>query len=289
MKTVALSVVAVLAVAGGAQGQAATAAATLNMRLVPVDVTSVSPLNLSYQNDTVHNTVADADSNRTRRFEVQYQITEGAGFEGVIASLASMQFSITSSVVGGSLATPALDRAILTLRQARTSTANNAIIPVSPTDTSGNSTGVNAGRRGLYASYRGGISPIAPDTTGNTLPSNGILAPGAINLITPLTLAALDQAPNDYPGEWFGLYAFEVTVGQNLSAADAIVNLAIAPAVDAQTGNAWGAYEAGPIPRTSQNFSVSGGSFAVEGVIPAPASVALIGLGGLVATRRRRA
>jgi len=291
MKTVALSVVAVLAAAGSATAQLpgdAAAAATLNMRIVPVDVTSASPLNLSYQGDTTHNTVGGADANRTRRFSVQFQITEGAGFEGFIASLVSLQFSVTSSVSGGSLATPTLGRSVLTLSQARSSPAPSSVQPVGSTDLSGNATGPNAGKAGLHNAWRGGMSPSS--AAGNTLPSNGTIVPGAINLITPLTLAAIDsQAPGDNVGAWFGLYDFEVTVGANTGAGDAIVGLGLAVAVDAQTQNAWGAYEFGdPIPRTSRNFTVAGASFAVE-AIPAPGAVALIGLGGLVAGRRRRA
>lgn len=288
MKTVALSVVAVLAAAGSATAQLpgdAAAAARLQMRIVPVDVTSASPLNLSYQNDSTHNTVADADTNRTRRFEVQYQITEGAGFEGFIASLASMQFSIGASVAGGSLSTPTLSRSVLTSKQA----AANSVNPVTNPDTSGNAAGAaNINRQGLHGVWRGGLSPATQ--AGNTLPANGTIVPGGINLITPLTLSQLNQNPINDPAAWYGLYSFEVTVGANGSATDAVVSVGINVAVDAQTQNAWGAYEdADPIPRTSRLFTTAGASFIVQGVVPAPASVALIGLGGLVAGRRRRA
>lgn len=287
MKTVALSVLAVLAAAGSATAQLpgdAAAAATLKMRIVPVDVTSASPLNLSYQGDNTHNTVGATDTNRTRRFEVQYQIQEGAGFEFFIASLASMQFSVGASVAGGSLPAPTMSRAVLTANQA----AANSVLPVTSPDLSGNAAGpANVNRQGLHGVWRGGLSPATQ--AGNTLPANGTIAGSSINLITPLTLTQLNQLPANNTAAWYGLYSFEVTVGANGGPTDSIVTTAITVAVDAQTQNAWGAYEdADPIPRTSRLFMTQSASFAVEAV-PAPGALALIGLGGLVAGRRRRA
>jgi len=274
-----------LAVAGSAMAQGeATAASTLHMRIVPVDVTSASPLNLSFQNDSTHNTVGATDTNRTRRFSVQYQISEGAGFETFIASLASMQFSITSSVAGSLSSGPSFARSVLTARQAGASTSVAAVLA---TDTSGNATGAaNINRQGLHGAFRGGLSPATQ--AGNTLPSNGTIVAGGINLITPLTLSQLAQNPSNDTNAWYGIFDFEVTVGDGLAALST-VNLGINVAVDAQTQNAWGAYEDGDvIPRTSRLFTTAGASFDVVGV-PAPGAVALLGLGGLVAGRRRRA
>lgn len=283
MKTVALSVVAVLAAAGSAMAQGeAAAAATLHLRIVPVTVTQASPLNITRQGDNVHDTVADTDTNRTRRFEVQYQIQEGAGFEGFMASLASLQFSVTSSVAGGPVGV-SLARAALTNAQA----GANSFQPVAAVDNSGNAAGAFAGTTGLTRAFRGGLSPAG--SGGNNLPSNGTLAPGAINLITPLTLSQLNQLPSSDPSAWYSLFNFEVTAGAS-GATDALVSLGLTVAVDAQTQNAWGGYEDGDvIPRTSRLFDTAGASFSVLAAVPAPGSVALLGLGGLVATRRRRA
>jgi len=293
MKTsVILSGIAVLAMAGSAMGQAAAAASQLRLRLVPVDVSSTAPsATLSFQNDSVHNTVAATDPAgvaRTRRFTVQYQVGEGAGFEGLIASLAAMQFSITGSTSGGSSPIAlSFSRAVLTAGQARTTGSPNAVTPVGATDVTGASAGAGINRQGLHQSFRGGLSPNTQ--AGNTLPSNGTISPPGIALITPLTLSQLDQAPASFPGEWFGLYDFNVQVADNNGPGDASVNLSVFPIADAQTQNAYGVYEDGDvIPRTGRNFVGGSASFLVE-AIPAPGSLALIGLGGLVAARRRRA
>lgn len=289
-KAAVLATVALLASAGSAFAQGeAVAAATLKLRIVPVDVTSASPLNLSYQNDNVHNTVlaTDLGTNRTRRFSVQYQIQEGAGFEGAIASLASMQFNITGSISGGTLSNWGVDRALLTAAQARTSGTPNSVGPVPATDASGDTTGTFAGVTGLWRTYRGGLSPAT--AAGNGLPSNGTLAADGIYFITPLTLSQLNQFPADGAGNWYGLYDFNVIVGDNNGPGEVTVTLDVNPVADAQTGNAWGGYEDGDvIPRTSQSFMGGRAQFAVE-AIPAPGSLALIGLGGLIAARRRRA
>lgn len=289
-KAAVLATVALLASAGSAFAQGeAVAAATLKLRIVPVDVTSASPLNLSYQNDNVHNTVlaTDLGTNRTRRFSVQYQIQEGAGFEGLIASLASMQFNITGSLSGGTLANWGVDRALLTAAQSRTNLATNAVLPVGSSDTSGDATGTFAGVTGLWRTYRGGLSPAT--AAGNSLPSNGTLAANGILFITPLTLTQLNQYPANDPNAWYGLYDFNVIVGDNMGPGEVTVTLDASPVVDGQTGNAWGGYEDGDvIPRTSQRFMGGRAQFGVE-AIPAPGSLALIGLGGLIAARRRRA
>lgn len=290
-KFAVLSAIGVLAVSGAAYGQGeAVAAASLSLRIVPVsgDVAT----GLTFQNDAVHDTVTidQAGTNRIRRFSVQYQITEGAGFAGVIASLASLQMNITGSVAGGNLANWGVDRAELTRAQGSNSlngAAQDSVDPVGASDASGAATGTFAGVTGLHRSFRGGLSPAT--AAGNGLPSNGTLAANGIFLITPLTLSQLNQFPADNAGAWFGLYDFTVIVGENSGPGDAMVTLTVSPVADAQTGNAWGGYEDGDvIPRTSQRFAPGTASFAVE-AIPAPGALALIGLGGLVAARRRRA
>lgn len=284
-KFAVLSAMAVLAAAGAAQAQTgAAAAATLRLRIVPVDVTSASPLNLAFQGDNVHNTVGATDTNRTRRFSIQYSIAEGAAFEGFIASLASLQMNITSSVSGGGLSSISFDRSALTRNQGGGASTSQA--PAGATDTSGNTIGATAGVAGLHNIWRGGLSPAT--AAGNALPSNGTIVPGGINLITPLSLSQRDQFPVNNPSAWYGLFDFEVTVG-DAGPADAVVNLAVNAVADAQTGNSWGAYEdQDPIPRTSANSVGGAASFTVV-AIPAPGALALVGLGGLVAARRRRA
>lgn len=291
-KAAVLAGMAVLAAAGSAFGQtgAATAAATLQMRIVPVDVTSASPLNLSYQNDSTHNTVlaTDAGTNRIRRFTVQYRIQEGAGFEGAIASLSALQFNITATTSNSGLANVGFDRAALSRAQGSNTVGGGAVDsgdPVPGTDATGNTTGTFAGVTGLHRAWRGGLDPAGAG--GNGLPSNGTIAANGIFLITPLTLTQLNQFPADNTSAWYGIYDFTVIVGD--STQDVTVNLAVNSVADQQTGSAWGGYEDGiNIPQTSRNFTGFGASFDVQAV-PAPGSLALIGLGGLVAARRRRA
>ncbi len=289
-KAAVLATVALLASAGMASAQTgAAAAATLHLRIVPVDVTSASPLNLAYQSDNQHNTVLTTDlgTNRTRRFSVQYQIQEGVDFQAGLASLASMQFNITGSLAGGTLSNWGVDRALLTAAQSRTNLATNAVLPVGATDNSGDAAGTFAGITGLWRTYRGGLSPST--AAGNGLPSNGTIAADGIYFITPLTLSQLNQYPANDPTAWYGLYDFNVIVGDNNGPGEVTVNLAVNAVVDGQTGNAWGGYEDGDvIPRTSQHWDSAGASFNVE-AIPAPGALALVGLGGLVAARRRRA
>jgi hypothetical protein len=289
-KFAVLSAVGMLALAGAAYGQGeAAAAATLKMRIVPVDDAGGV---LTFQNDTAHNDVlvTDLGTNRIRRFSVQYQIQEGAGFEGIIASLASMQFNVTGSVAGGNIVNWGFDRAALSRAQGSNTVGIAALDsgdPAPASDATGATTGTFAGVTGLHRAWRGGLSPAT--AAGNALPSNGTIAANGIFLITPLSLTQLNQFPANDPAAWYGLYDFTVIVGDNTGPGDAIVNLMAAPVADAQTGNSWGGYEDGDtIPRTSRNSMTTGASFRVE-AIPAPGSLALVGLGGLIAARRRRA
>jgi len=289
------SVAALLMVAGSAAAQpgAAAAAARLELRIVPVNTsTAANGLNLAYQADTQHDTVLTTDAllGRQRRFEVQFRIVEGAGFEGAIASLASLQMNISASISGGSLSTIGFDRAALTQKQARSAPSPSSLDAVGPTDTSGSPTLVaNQGKTGLHNVWRGGMSPSS--SAGNTLPSNGTLLANGIALVTPLTLSEQGAtAPSNDPNAWYGMYSFNVVVGDATPGPGPVtVSLTASAVADAQTGNAWGAYEFGdPIPRTSVNRTDGQASFLVE-AIPAPGAVALMGLGGLLVARRRRA
>lgn len=287
MKKVAVfSAVALLALAGSANAQSTLAGATLELRIVAVDGTAAT--SLTRPGSTA--AMGAADVNRTRRFEVQYRIT---GDQGLAAGLSSMQFNITSSLSGGTVGRT-VDRAALTRFQANSGGNTNASIADTSSDVSGASTNLATG---LHRPYRGGIAAPAPNNNNaaNGIPVLGVAgAPStgnpALNFITPLTLA--ENGQND--GGFYGLYSFTVTVGDSSLGTDpdndgfVTINLSAAPIPDGQTGNAWGGFESGnPVPQTSTHRTDGSASFRVE--IPAPGSLALIGLGGLVATRRRRA
>lgn len=290
MKKIAvLSAMAVLAAAGAANAQSTLANARLEMRIVPQDGTP--PGTVTDAPGVVN--VAASDTNRTRRFEVQYRIQNA---DGIAAGLSSMQFNIVGQLVGGGIGF-SLDRAQLSRFEAQLAGAT----PPSSPDASGLPSGSAATTAGLHRPFRGGI-PVGgtnPPAPNNDNPANGIIPIGgqSINLITPLSLSQNDQG-NTNAGQdanaWYGLYSFVVNIPDAATGSDnngdGFVDLLITATsvADSQTGNRWGGFEdLNPVPQTSQNATAGAATLRIE--IPAPGSLALLGLGGLVAARRRRA
>jgi hypothetical protein len=139
---------------------------------------------------------------------------------------------------------------------------------------------------GLIGEFRGGL-------TGDTAPANGTPAASGWSIL-PLALSAPaastswgsgnpTAANTDANQARFGVYAFEFVYGGGN------VTFTASAIADPQTGNRFGGFRRtgstnDPVPQTS--------TLATDGTIsfvPAPASAALLGLGGLVAARRRRA
>jgi hypothetical protein len=238
------------------------------------------------------NSSANCVAGDVLRFELQFRIIDTNTADAIIPDgLTSASVNITSG--GGTL-----DRAILSRREHSLAGINGPL----PTDSTGQgSVAQGAGRTGLHNPYRGGLT----DTNDNDLPSNGIVLvdsnpdpahfhPGAGNTllsITPLSLAASHQGnenlddgddTNGTTNEltWYGLYSFTYTCG---AANDTINANNVA---DAQTGSAFGFWvEGSGIPITS--VTATGASYRI--VVPAPGAAALLGLGGLIVARRRRA
>jgi hypothetical protein len=290
-KIVALSAVALLAAAGAANAQSTLAGATLQLRIVPQTGTLGGPITDGTPGGVVN--VSASDTNRTRRFEVQYRIQ---GADGVAAGLSSMQFNIVGQLVGGGIGF-GLDRAQLSRFEAQLAGST----PPSSPDASGFASGTALTTAGLHRPFRGGIptggtNPVAPN---NGNPANGIIPVGAqaINLITPLSLSQNDQGNTNVGQDsnaWYGLYSFVVNIPDASTGTDnngdgfVDILLTATAVADAQTGNRWGGFEdQNPVPQTSANAVNGVAGLHIE--IPAPGSLALVGLGGLLAARRRRA
>lgn len=266
MKKFVLPALAVALFAGSAFGQA-----TLNFRIRPYTSsgnTATTPGTLTYtaSSDQV---LASTD---VRRFVLEYNVTDASGATfpaGLVASAINLTLSSTGGA-GVSTLAPAL----LTRFQANT---NNGLTPPNATsDASGSPTGASVGVRGVHRPYRGGFAVVG----NNADPSNGTAgtANGLPALLTILPLA-ISQTDQNVPGAFYGLFSFELT---NFSGAGNIV-------ISASTDSAgFGYFDDGVAVPVTQAGTFST-TFTQSVNIPAPASAALLGLGGLVAARRRRA
>lgn len=193
-------------------------------------------------------------------------------------------------------------------RRARISSAENTAgsVPPGPVDSSGTIVPPpNAQRAGLINPFRGGITTSNVNfyaangtfTNGNGANLTDIdpSAPGdqngnnstegdAILDIVPLAISQHGQGyefgASNYQGEWYGLYAFEYVVGSNNATIGASLD------TDLQTGNTFGWFADGiAVPLSSSNSN----NAAYQIIVPAPGAFALLGLGGLLVSRRRRA
>jgi MYXO-CTERM domain-containing protein len=207
----------------------------------------------------------------TRRFEIQYRLVDlNAADAFVPAGLTSGNLRIVAS--GGTL-----ERAILSKNEARNPSGGLPAVGTSvnlDTDNSIISGVAGSPWRGMHQPFRGGFTTASD----NTLPANGALSPDGMTLsqITPLTLSQSDQ--ND--GGWYGLYSvnFIPTAGTG--------QINISFDADATTQQRFGFFSDGsPVPVTSGVATTDSATI----VVPAPGAFALLGLGGLIAARRRRA
>lgn len=311
MKKFAVSAFAVAMVAGSAVAQLAP----VHMDLRIVRQTGGSPPNVPGSGTA--NAIVDVDANSSfttspgavLRFEVQYRLLDNQGGANALAGLSGLQMDITSSTT-----TAALSRAILSgaeiapsipARPPRTPGQpaadpwlNPATAPFRDTSGVGNNPLVppnNERGTGVHAPFRGGFS-----TSGdNNLPANGVISPLGILGITPLTISQSNQGKAGFStrqdttdpdnpvdtdflagGEWYGLYSFLVTVGS------ANVDLVAHSTPDAATGNRFAFWHDGQaVPPTSTD--ATDGFYHL--IVPAPGAAALMGLGGLLVARRRRA
>lgn len=283
MKKSVVSALAVAALAGAAFGQAGNNV-RLDVRIVPQNGLPsgiVAPFGtVTDQTDTVHDQITAAGD--IRRFEVQFRIIVPAGGTGFApAGLTAGSLRIVAS---GATGNGTLERALISRFE---STQAGSTAP-GTSDSSGVATNAFATARGLHRPYRGGIGPPAPN---NDNPANGTFSANSLTIsgITPLSLSQSDQNAAGGPdglGAYYGLFSFNFVAGSTLGSG----NITFTASFDADASppnNKFGFFDDGnPVPITSPNAT---GGTATAPVIPAPGAFALIGLGGLVAARRRRA
>lgn len=273
MKKFVVPALAIAALAGSALGQNSSNAVQLQLRIVPQDGLPPGVVTDLASSPTV------TGSGQTRRFEVQYRIfDQNTGDTVVPAGLVSGALRIT--LTGGAAGNSTLTRALLTRSEAQLAGANP---PPNPDSSGAN----NNGAEGLHRPFRGGIPSPAPN---NTNPANGVISADSktISGITPLSLAQSDQG-NINAGQdnatWYGLYSFNIVSGSSIGNGDATITAQFD--ADMTTMNRFGFFnDADPVPWTSQNAQAA---TATQSFIPAPGAMALLGLGGLIAGRRRRA
>jgi len=220
---------------------------------------------------------------------VQYQIAESPGFEGLYTSLASVEFNISAAVNFGALDSFSTNRSALSAAQGSNPRGGPARdsqdpVPVPGTDSTGATTGTFAGVTGLHRVFRDALSPNT--AAGNSQPSNGTPTATGIAGVRAFAAVPLNQLPVNDPTAWYGLYDFEVVVGNPVGQSEPMVALSISPVLDAQ-GFAWSGHEDGnTIPRQGRTVFTQGASFVV--IAPAPAAVTLLAVAGTFAMRRRR-
>lgn len=278
VRSVLLSAAVITAAAGSAMAQPANPNAySLDLSLV---LRSVSGGVLT---DVQSGGSVNATIGQTYRVELRYRISDGALADGFGSrGLTSAAFSISSNASSGSVS-----RALLSVDQGARSVVGtpNSAAPMNP-DNSAPSNGVTLGLSelgggnvtGMMDPYRGGVG------ANDNAPANGAPALSGWQIV-PLSLAAPGQnsftgllANNDNNATRWGLYAFDFTYqGGN-------VTWTAEATADAGTGNRFAFWFGGTTPANSATSTNGTITF-----VPAPGAAALLGIGGLVAARRRRA
>jgi len=290
-KFVALTALALLAAAGSANAQGFRLDLSLTARLQTPGLADdgTTPINdvLTDVPASTNGTVA-AVPGQTYVIELRYRIAD------LVADTAgSLGLSAASIHLSGANNNGSVSRFTLTnfLESGNDSTGTPKNVAVYNPDQSG----PGSGSTGLVNLFRGGLTSDTDAANGNVTATNtpGLAIAGWD--IVPLALAQPAQKSftgtnptasntNNNASVW-AIYDFLYTVGAGTN------TLTASAVADAQTGNRFGFFERSgtannPVPVTS--------TLATDGtitflVVPAPASAALMGIGGLVAIRRRRA
>jgi len=301
VKKFAVSALAIAALAGSAMGQPVR----FELRLVPQSGTVTSPAGLGVT-DLAATPNIGANADRTRRFELQYRVLDldpndfdfltGNPFVAAGLTAASINITVGNTTAGS------FDRAQISRFEA---TTNTPTTPPSSTDQSGLPTPASAaGRAGLHAPYRGGLQ----NANDNTLPANGRIVTNAafpaatggtpagpvttgIMGFVPLSISQNNQGAVNFGSDnmaWFGLYSFTFTAANGFGGSGTNVTITAAAEADPNTANSFAWFNDGfAVPVTSGNSTSATQTFQVS-AIPAPGAFALLGLGGLIAGRRRR-
>jgi len=274
VKKFAVSALAIAALAGSAFGQAPV---RLELRILPETGTVTSPAGAGIvQGAPTSAPGPTLASGTVQRYQLQYRVLDLDPNDAVNvpAGLSAASINITlNNAAGGTLAQAQLTRHAAQLA--------GSAAPPSP-DLTGLPTGTAIARRGLHAPFRGGFA----DQNNNALPSNGTVAANGIINILPLTISQPNQgnANNGIDNNiWYGLYSFNLTVGGTAGA----YTITAEATPDVNTGNRFGWFNDGTaVPVQSSNATTGVTHFSI---VPSPGAFALLGLGGLVAGRRRRA
>gem|GEM_PF-1576236 len=280
MKKFAVSALAIAALAGSAMGQPVR----FELRLVPQSGTVTSPAGAGVI-DLAATPNIGANADRTRRFELQYRVLDLDPNDAVFvpAGLAAASINIT---VGNTTA-GSFDRAQLSRFEASTNTPTT---PPSSPDLSGLPTpAAAAGRAGLHAPYRGGLS----NANDNTLPANGRIVTNAafpaanpggmpptpagpvttgIMGLLPLSISQPNQGNVNIGSDntaWFGLYSFTFTAADGFGGSGTNVTITAAAEADPNTANSFGWFNDGTaVPVTSGNAVDAIVTFSISALSP---------------------
>lgn len=265
MKKIGLSTLAVLAVAGSAF---AVGGVGLDLTLVgrTAGAAGVLPWSAASKGVSVDTTGAA----QTIRFEVRFAFTDSNTSDNITyAGLAGTAFDIRSTVPAGAGASIGFGR-YLTADNNDGAPARDGIVT-----TGALSTGA---AQGLPNAYRPNVG------------NNGVLGTFGTNLgtttgnpVIPLSVSTPANTPVD--GDRYFVYAFNITLPAGFAAGSYTVSLANLD----QAGIFYGLDDAGAELGTLPfDITRSTSSSVKINVVPAPGAAALLGLGGLMAARRRR-
>lgn len=284
-----LAVAGLMATSGAAFGQN-SANYSLELWLAARDTTTPIPASGAWTG-----TVSDAAGpvvigpGQTVRLEIRYRIIDSNGFDdgfasqGLIASSLNVTTGLSSAF--GSFLRPgsANDFGARLTNNQRGGVSQSGTMPAFPNDSSNSS--VAPINFGLHGPFRTGVFPN----------SNGVEVPGqlAISNVLPISTSspghvAFDDQGNQTSTFW-AIYSFNYTAPAVVNSAftvpitvTAAGDTTLISLLNLDSGGEINNFTLGTAQRTfSTTLNVQ--------VTPAPGAAALLGLGGLVATRRRRA
>jgi uncharacterized protein (TIGR03382 family) len=273
---IGLSTLAVLAVAGTSMAQTTFPTATAGLQLNLVGRTAGAAGALAWGSAGTSVGVDNSSSAQTVRFEVRYNISDSDANDGWdILGVAGTAFDIRSNIPAASGATIGLARHLTTGNTDPSAAVN---------------TPINSGTFATPAGTQIGlIAPFRPNAGNNGVLGTGFggnLGTTSGNPVIPLQLSAPAAGPalnTDY-----NMYAFNITIPVGVPAGQYQVTLAnLDP-----TGLFYGINSNDPNdPGNTYTWgsTTSGATTVTITVVPAPGAAALLGLGGLLAARRRRA
>ena len=288
-KFVALSALAIAAAAGTVNAQNYTLNLYMTARAISSGVDDSGAADSLIYTDVQTGGSITATPGSQYLIEVRYNIsvsgTQPSPATGSIG-LSAAQIHISGSSGAGSVSRGELTNFLFAGTDSQGNALSSAIL--NPDNSNDAASGT-----GLVNLFRGGLTTDQDAGNGNVTATNtpGLSVAGFD--IVPLALSAPGQksftgssptATNNTSANRWAIYDFLYTVGTSNN------TLTAAAVADASTGNAFGFFQqAGTVKNPVPVTSTLSNPGSITFVVPAPASAALLGLGGLVATRRRRA